>query len=88
MLLSTTLCYLLHHSSQQHGPKGKAMFFMKILLARSGVAKYNLVIFWHYWENGHFNKIKSLHKHYQYEKAFSPGILVNIMQSYPWFYNQ
>ena len=27
MLLSTTLCYLLHHSSQQRGPKGKAMFF-------------------------------------------------------------
>ena len=47
MLLSTTLCYLLHHSSQQRDPKGKAMFFMKILLAillaRSGVAKYNLV---------------------------------------------
>ena len=32
------------------------MFFMKILLARSGVAKYNLVIFWHYWENGHFEQ--------------------------------
>ena len=56
MLLSTTLCYLLHHSTQQRGPKGKAMFFMKILLARSGVAKYNLVIFWHYWENGHFEQ--------------------------------
>ena len=56
MLLSTTLCYFLHHSSQQRGPKGKAMFFMKILLARSGVAKYNLVIFWHYWENGHFEQ--------------------------------
>ena len=29
MLLSATLCYLLHHStsSQQRGPKGKAMFF-------------------------------------------------------------
>ena len=56
MLLSTTLCYLLHHSSQQRGPKGKAMFFMKILLARSGVAKYNLIIFWHYWENGQFEQ--------------------------------
>ena len=34
------------------------MFFMKILLARPGVAKYNLVpvIFWHYWENGHFEQ--------------------------------
>ena len=32
------------------------MFFIKILLARSGVAKYNLVIFWHYWENGHFEQ--------------------------------
>ena len=42
-ILSTTQCYLLHHSSQQRGPKGKAMFFIKILLARSGVAKYNLV---------------------------------------------
>ena len=56
MLLSTTLCYLLHHSSQQRGPKGKSMFFMKILLARSEVAKYNLIIFWHYWENGHFEQ--------------------------------
>ena len=56
MLLSTTLCYLLHHFSQQRGPKDKAMFFMKILLARSRDAKYNLVIFWHYWENGHFEQ--------------------------------
>ena len=56
MLLSTTLCYLLHHFNQQHGPKSKAMFVMKILLARSRVAKYNLVIVWHYWENGHFGQ--------------------------------
>ena len=56
MLLSTTLCYFLHHSSQQHCPKNKAMLFMKMLLARSGVAKYNLVIFWHYWENGLFEQ--------------------------------
>ena len=25
-ILTTTQCYLLHHSSQQRGPKGKAMF--------------------------------------------------------------
>ena len=33
------------------------MFFMKILLARSGVAKYNSTgNILHYWENGHFEQ--------------------------------
>ena len=60
MLLSTTLRYLLHHStsSLQRGLKSKAMFFYDdpACMIWDCKIQFSTVIFWHYWENGLFEQ--------------------------------